>query len=259
MFLRVMRTLKLVSPQVNEMKFRVQFIFRYLFSIPHEEHFRILKYFDPKFFKNKCLVDVGGNRGQTIQSLRLYSDAFVVCFEPQKSMAKLIECRRFNDCKVIDLALGSNCKKMNIFVPIYRGIVFDGLASSSEVEARKFFNSSRFFFFDESRLFISKSTIERRTLDSFDFSPALIKVDVQGAELDVLKGAASTIAHHKPIIFIERPEPNKETKFLNTFGYEGYVWEKNRLYKRSHGYNVIFLTKDHLSLIKENVRLWGGC
>jgi Methyltransferase FkbM domain len=36
--------------------------------------------------------------------------------------------------------------------------------------------------------------------------PAFIKVDVEGAELQVFRGAADTLARHKPTVFFEHGE-----------------------------------------------------
>ena len=36
----------------------------------------------------------------------------------------------------------------------------------------------------------------------------ILKIDVEGAELDVLKGAAKTLARHRPIVYVEVAKPN---------------------------------------------------
>ena len=40
-------------------------------------------------------------------------------------------------------------------------------------------------------------------LDAFDYAPDVMKIDVEGAEVDALRGARITITNHKPIIFFE--------------------------------------------------------
>ena len=47
---------------------------------PHEQEFQILNYLSTA---DGCVVDVGGNRGQTIRSVRLFApDSHIVSFEP---------------------------------------------------------------------------------------------------------------------------------------------------------------------------------
>lgn len=45
--------------------------------------------------------------------------------------------------------------------------------------------------------------IEAITLDSLCLSPDIIKIDVEGAELDVLLGGKETLRAHKPILVVE--------------------------------------------------------
>lgn len=67
---------------------------------------------------------------------------------------------------------------------------------------------------------------EVQALSSIDF----MKIDVEGGELDVLKGAARTISRHRPLIYCEVYEKWAESfgytpadlfEFLRTLGYEG--------------------------------------
>lgn len=81
--------------------------------------------------------------------------------------------------------------------------------------------------------FSARETVSITTIDEFCFEhklePAFIKVDVEGAEAKVLKGARKTIEKYRPTLFLEMPtgffikgdEWNEEMKFLdeiyNTF------------------------------------------
>jgi hypothetical protein len=57
--------------------------------------------------------------------------------------------------------------------------------------------------------------VDVKPLDSFEFENlAVLKIDVQGYEPNVLDGAIQTIKKHKPIIFIE-----VETAQLDIYGY----------------------------------------
>jgi hypothetical protein len=51
---------------------------------------------------------------------------------------------------------------------------------------------------------LSEEIVDIRTLDSFHFEDiTLLKIDVEGSELDVLKGGVETIKTFRPAIWIE--------------------------------------------------------
>lgn len=92
--------------------------------------------------------------------------------------------------------------------------------------------------------------IEVRTLDSFDLDRLdFIKIDVQGYEKFILKGAKNTINKCKPTIIIEM-----EDHQLKRFGYG--VTELFELI-RSFGYHIYFLDyhypSDHVCVHKDNL------
>lgn len=66
--------------------------------------------------------------------------------------------------------------------------------------------------------------VEVRTLDSFDFQDVgLIKIDVEGFEENVLKGAVETIRRWRPIIYLEadrKENLGSLARFLEYLGYD---------------------------------------
>lgn len=54
--------------------------------------------------------------------------------------------------------------------------------------------------------------IEVKTLDSFGLKPGFIKIDCEGYELLVIKGAEKTIRAHCPVIIVEQ-KPGKAKRF----------------------------------------------
>ena len=59
------------------------------------------------------------------------------------------------------------------------------------------------------------------TIDSLSTSAvALLKIDVEGMELDVLHGAEATIKHNRPMIYVEAPHTHESvSKFLRGLNY----------------------------------------
>lgn len=67
-----------------------------------------------------------------------------------------------------------------------------------------------------------KIKIKFRTLDSYKLNPTILKVDVEGFEMDVLNGAIETISKYKPKIIVETHSSILEKsvlRFLSKFGY----------------------------------------
>jgi FkbM family methyltransferase len=76
---------------------------------------------------------------------------------------------------------------------------------------------------------IYEVTVPTRQLDDYHLDAVgFIKIDVEGHELSVLRGASNTIEHHRPLMLIEiedRHKPNATHDvhdFLGNLGYEGY-------------------------------------
>ena len=74
--------------------------------------------------------------------------------------------------------------------------------------------------------------VKRAMLDSFctlEAKPSLIKVDVEGHELEVLKGGMECLKDHKPVLIIESFPPKQEEviHFLCQLGYEIRDAERN--------------------------------
>jgi len=55
----------------------------------------------------------------------------------------------------------------------------------------------------ENGLVTEKIKVNTKTLDSYNFNPSFIKIDAEGANLNILKGALKTIKRYKPFLQIE--------------------------------------------------------
>ncbi|BBY87352.1 hypothetical protein MTOK_31340 [Mycolicibacterium tokaiense] len=159
-------------------------------------------------------LDIGANRGQTIDSLRLYhKSAAVVAFEPNPVLAARLSKRYENDPNVTIHAFGLGDENgfFELFVPYYRGFMFDGLASFDYDSAHGWLNARRIYGFDEKHLKIERQRCEIRRWDEVGTTPDLIKIDVQGFEATVLRGGLETIRKDRPIFLLENnKEPTHE-------------------------------------------------
>lgn len=80
----------------------------------------------------------------------------------------------------------------------------------------------------------SGEAVEVRTLDSLQLAAChLLKVDVEGMELSVLRGGVQTIAAHRPLLYVENDRPEQSPaliEFLLAQGYELY-WHLPPLFR----------------------------
>jgi FkbM family methyltransferase len=171
--------------------------------------------------RGTTIVDVGANIGNHTVYFAKILGAPVLAFEP---FAKNREILR-------------------------RNIEENGCASLVEIE-RLAIGSVRgrasTKFFDPANLAIVKISpdvageLEMTTLD--EFLPryvriGLIKIDVEGGDLEVLKGAERTLTVHKPSLFVEAatdPEFQAVKNFLEKFGYRPsgrYCWTPTYLFR----------------------------
>ncbi len=77
--------------------------------------------------------------------------------------------------------------------------------------------------------------------------PDLIKIDVEGAEMGVLRGAKTTLREARPKILVEihrwgTPESGEVARFLYEFGYRGEV-----LGERAREAFVLFRAEDNFA------------
>ena len=153
------------------------------------------------------VLDIGANVGLWTRWFSYHGAKLVDCFEPMKDN---VEC------------LIANTKDL-------AGILIHNCALGAAEGTLTLYNSaeqknSGAATIDTSKLSTSKSLVEQivecKTLDSFNLSPTFVKIDVQGAEMMVLKGGTETFKKHKPSIVIECNDNGEILELLYSWGYE---------------------------------------
>ena len=95
--------------------------------------------------------------------------------------------------------------------------------------ARRDFNPTRMAWFDKRKVSVQEMECQVRSLDTFDFEPGFIKIDVEGCEIDVLRGAQSIIARKSPFFLVENNDNRLVADFLGERGYTPYAWRDGAL------------------------------
>lgn len=74
---------------------------------------------------------------------------------------------------------------------------------------------------------IGSEPVEQTTLDAelCGRPPALIKIDVEGGEVDVLRGARASILRHRPALLVEVNDPKGLADLLDELGYRMWSYD----------------------------------
>ena len=153
-------------------------------------------------------LDVGANYGHYSYVLsKLYSK--VIAFEPNSSAAACLAAWKCAKVELVHVGLSSQEGEATLYIPVTNGFQMSGWGSLDRDNCSTAVDAVNL-------------TVRLRTLDSFAFKDVgFIKIDVEGHELEVLKGAAETITACKPHLLIEvRQNESSVHELLATWGYE---------------------------------------
>lgn len=198
---------------------------------PSDDDFAAIRLF--KDVLHGTYVDIGANTGQSIESIKLFApDAKVVSFEPNPELADKLERRYRADPNVRIRAVGLSdaVAMLTLHVPVYRGFVYDGLASLSYADAQGWINDDTVFFFSPKHLVVRSYQCPVETLDMQAVeNPVFIKIDVEGFETNVIKGGVETLRKHEPILLVESLHNKPELlEFVATLGFRPYHFSAGR-------------------------------
>lgn len=150
---------------------------------------------------NMHFIDVGVNVGQTLIQYRAVSDAPYWGFEPNPAcvhyLKTLIEKNRFTQTHIIPVGL-SQQTSLQLF---YLKHAADSAGTIIDTLRPGFYNTDQQQFVP---------VFEFDTLDCSIETVGLIKIDVEGAELEVLTGMQNTLALHRPPVICEILDAHSE-------------------------------------------------
>lgn len=167
-------------------------------------------------------IDIGTNIG-------IYSYAFSKFCKKVESFEPVVQCTEMlrayaekrGNVTVHNVGLSNRSGSAILYVPFIRDTVIQnvGLASVNDPGGRRETMSI---------------TIER--LDNYAFTDVgIVKVDVEGHELEVLQGAAETILREKPLLLVEVEQRHLKGRtmeeifsFILSLGYEGGYYSEGR-------------------------------
>lgn len=165
-----------------------------------------LKLIQDHKIEKPVILDIGANYGFISLAMQsnLTKDAKIVSFEPHPDIASAFQQsvtqNKMSNITIENVAIGS--EDCDIQLNLY-GQSSNILNTNNEL--------------------IGTTTIKQINLDNYlkskNLQPNYIKIDVDGYELNVLKGLIDTITAFKPIMVIETNDDYKVLEFLKKCGY----------------------------------------
>ncbi len=140
----------------------------------------------------KTFIDIGAHIGSVVSSVQTHvPSATIIAIEPIPEKVAHLR-RSFPTVQVHQVALGNSEGNVKFFINTRRS-GYSSLSRPTDIEAGR----------------IVEITVAMTRLDQLVDSNAVdaIKIDVEGAELDVLRGSVGTITRNRPIIMYESGPP----------------------------------------------------
>lgn len=174
------------------------------------------------------VIDVGAHAGQfTKLFAELVPQGRVVAFEPssyaRRILSTVVAAKRLANVTVVPAGLSDTARRSELAIPLKASGSFGyGLSHLGAEIARP----------------VVRESVDLLTLDGYmdDAGPDrvdLIKADIEGWEVRLIKGASETIARHRPAIVLEivsdhlaraESEPGEVWAALGAEGYTASVW-----------------------------------
>lgn len=148
----------------------------------------------------RCAIDIGANHGfYAYKMLQRFEQVYA--FDANSSVDFDISHYKKPNLHFFQFGLSDQNTKRDLNIPVHAGVAYDGWASLED--------RSLSFADDFKQIPVSLQRLDDQPFTRA-FSIDLIKIDVEGHELEVLRGAQSTIMQHKPVLIIERNKNQAE-------------------------------------------------
>ena len=195
------------------------------FDLYHQK--RIINYL--KKFKIEYFIDVGAHKGEFLTYILLLDYKKIYCFETQKKIFKILHKNFKNkkNVKLFNLGLADKSSKLKFYE--------NKLTSTSTFSRgnNTLFTKLKNLILNSKNSYIDKYFVTTRKLDEIFIDKKIfdifLKIDVEGFELNVLKGAKDILSKKVKYVLVER-------HFFQS-------------------YKINSTNKVHLFLIKNNFRL----
>ena len=206
-------------------------------------------------FSNKInIIDVGASDGIASKFFsRKLNVNKIICFEPYIPYVKILKKLGIKNIKICPYGIDKFNKYYNVFFPRYKFFSKNlDLITYTFYDKKKLIEQIKLDFIFKKNIEIVKQKIYLKKIKKIQFKIHLIKVDVNGHELSVIKGLEHIIKRDRPALIIETGDDIKIIeKLLKKYNFSKYLFS-NKKYKflkikNNYPLNTYFLQKNHLN------------
>lgn len=171
--------------------------------------------------ETKIAIDVGGNLGLYVHHLRKLCKSVIV-FEPIPALQSHLK-KQYPDVRVEGVALSDAPGQTQLRMPV-GNFSWATIALTNNLELA------------DPGAGLTSIEVMVRTLDSYNFeNVGIMKIDVEGNEESVLRGASRLLSREKPNVIVEVEERHNSgsvqrvSEFLAKLGYDGFYFYDAKL------------------------------
>ncbi len=172
--------------------------------------------------KEGIILDIGANTGLYVLFIRNYSNLPIVAYEPDPFLFKLlnqtIAYNAIQNIKIKNVACGNERSELAFAMGINGSVVVDTVNNPSHEVNLLFYENNWDREAQETKAGNLVIKVPAVALDEELVNGpkvAMMKIDCEGYECHILKGAKDLIAQHKPYLFLEL-HPTMLNKFNHT-------------------------------------------
>ena len=176
-------------------------------------------------------IDVGASDGVFVNYINKHlSVEKIYCYEPNTNYINELKKIKDIDLEIFEYGLGTIEKSEKIYLPSYKffGKMFylDAYTFPNYENCKK---QIELDFLFKKNLVIVERVIPIINKVNFDKKIHLIKIDINGNEIDIIRSLISVIERDEPIIYVENNFNMKEIiKILSNYNYLPYLYDTSK-------------------------------
>lgn len=217
---------RLIRQNVYAYQFFGVYLSRFSFLLPHEPEFHAFRILPSR---HGLFLDIGANDGISARSFRVFDKVTpIISIEANPSHESQLKATKAKlnlfDYKL--MAAGEASGRLVLHTPVFKGIALTAYASidRKEAESRVHFHMPNSI----GRLTFMETEVPVVPIDNLALTPDFVKIDVEGFEVQVLRGMFETIKRCSPTFLVEYHPGNTAdiVETLKPFGYKPCLYDR---------------------------------